>query len=196
MMEARRQGCLRAFFGPLATDGRQLEQVRGATLSRALSVTLSKATGKAYAKARRHRGRGREQFATQLSCIAEEGKRVLRASTLSPHLIKSERASECSGLPFASDALWSPRSPRCIDAAHEWRAKPPGTCLPTGRRRAPACRLFRSLRCACTEPPRPPPRHKLTVQLQKGRASRPRRVATRRGRRVYHHAFYTPRSHD
>ena len=28
---------------------------------------------------------------------------------------------------FTSDALWSPRSPRCIDAAHDWRTLPPGT---------------------------------------------------------------------
>jgi hypothetical protein len=30
---------------------------------------------------------GRKPFANQLSCIAEEGKRVLRAHTLSPHLV-------------------------------------------------------------------------------------------------------------
>jgi hypothetical protein len=34
-----------------------------------------------------------------------------------------------SGIPFTSDALWSPRSPRCIDAAHGWRTTPPGTAV-------------------------------------------------------------------
>ena len=44
--------------------------------------------------------------------------------------VASGGASECSGLAFASDALWSPRSPRCIDAAHGWRTS----------RRGPVCR--------------------------------------------------------
>jgi hypothetical protein len=39
-------------------------------------------------------------------------------------LVESERASDSSGSPFASNALWSPRSPRCIDAAHDWRTLP------------------------------------------------------------------------
>ena len=37
---------------------------------------------------------------------------------------------------------------------------------------------------ACTEAPRPPRRHKLTVQHPKGRAGRPRHAATRRDRRA------------
>jgi hypothetical protein len=111
---------------------------------------------------------------------------------------------------FTSDALWSPRSPRRIDAAHDWRTLPPGTAgssvpafpfaqsssVPTAsciarvrvvdaafplRAGLPSpvpCLLFP----ACTEPPRPPPRHKLTVQPLEGRASVPLVAAMECGR--------------
>jgi hypothetical protein len=117
---------------------------------------------------------------------------TLRLRTLSLRFVESERASERSGSPFASDALWSPRSPRCIDAAHEWRTKPPGTagssvpafpftqspsvptvsCITRVHVVDAALQLHAGLLSpvpcllspAYTEPPRPPPQHKLTVQ--------------------------------
>ncbi len=45
------------------------------------------------------------------------------------------------------------------------------------------------IRCACTEPPRPPLRHRLAVRQLKGRASRPRHAATRCDRRAAHKAL-------
>ena len=113
---------------------------RAATNFVALSVTLSplsKAAGKAHAKARK-----REEWEPRIHANSREftqngvsgwSKRAVKSEfkrgfgvgaphlhlvstpclhTLSPHFVESEGASECSGSPFASDALWSPRSPR------------------------------------------------------------------------------------
>ena len=88
------------------------------------------------------------------------------------------------GIPFASHALWSPRSPRFIVERMSGERY----------RRGPVCRqagggLQRSgfsvhIRCACTEPPRPPPLISSRYSEPKGRASRPRRAATRCDRRA------------
>jgi hypothetical protein len=122
----------------------------------ALSVTLSKAKGKAHAKARSRGGAGRsgrKPFAKQLSCIAEEGKRV-----------GSVRFS----------LVLAPRSLRMRPAAR-------GLCGVLMRRMigelyrlGSVCRqagggLQRSgfsvhIPDACAEPHRPPRRCKLTVQ--------------------------------
>ena len=163
---------------------------------------------------------------------------TLRLHTLSLRFVGSESASECSGSPFASDAPWSPRSPRFCGnfpqpspPVNPQRPRQPpaelvndsiGTAycilhtaycilhtayciLPLSPLPAPLCLRERFLltplptataychspvSCllshvsACTEAPRPPRRHKLTVQHPKGRAGRPRHAATRRDRRA------------
>ena len=94
---------------------------------------------------------------------------TLRLHTLSLRFVASfverERASECSGAPFASDALWSPRSPRCIGERMDGERHRRG-------RRAPAFRLFRShsMRLYRTTPPAAPAQAHGTANRRVGRA--------------------------
>jgi len=94
---------------------------------------------------------------------------TLRPHTLSLRFVASfverERASECSGAPFASDALWSPRSPRCIGERMDGERHRRG-------RRAPAFRLFRShsMRLYRTTPPAAPAQAHGTANRRVGRA--------------------------
>ena len=101
-------------------------------------------------------------------------KWVLRTYTLSPHLV-----STLCRIRFVSTLC-----PYALSKAKEQANVPAPRSLPMRLgarglrgslmrrmnserhrrgRRAPAFRLPVHIRCACTEPPRPPPRHKLTV---------------------------------
>ena len=109
---------------------------------------------------------------------------TLRPHTLSLRFVESERASECSGSPFASDAHWSPRSPRCIDAAHGWRTTPPGTAGSS----VPAFPFTFDAPVPNHPASRPGPSSRYSEPP--GRASRPRHAATRCDRRAADRTLY------
>ena len=109
---------------------------------------------------------GRKPFATQLSCIAEEGKRV---------------GSVRFYLALAFSSLQMRYGARGLRGVLESAWVENVTAEDGGLHVAAFPFTFAG---ACTEAPRPPRRHKFTVQRTKGRASRPRHAATRRDRRA------------